>query len=368
MENQLAENIRKYRKALGFTQEQLAERLGITLGTVSKWERGASEPDLGFLMDIAELFHVSVDALIGFSMRGNDADEEAERIRALVKEDTIQQAAEEYENALMKFPNHFRIVYGAAECHMHIGVVYRQNDEIRRAQELYRHAIGLISQNRDPKINEVTLRNEIARCYARLEDYQRAVDEYKKNNICGNNDADIGTILIQRLKQPKEGIRFVETAFLNNMSDLITVMFAYILYYRDTRNIARGIRAAQWAQNYLESLKEDPDGECYLDKMICLFILTMAIGQDVDGQTEKALENLREAVKMAKAFDRHPVYTLKNIVFADDAEDADVYDNAGPTAMESIQNTIQETETMIMLSETFRERYQELLAEEETAG
>ena len=73
MENKLAENIRAYRKSLGFTQDQLAERLGVTLGAVSKWERGSSEPDLAYIMDLAELFHVSVDALIGFSMHGCDA-------------------------------------------------------------------------------------------------------------------------------------------------------------------------------------------------------------------------------------------------------------------------------------------------------
>ena len=83
MENNLAENIRTYRRSLGLTQEQLAERLGITLGTVSKWERGSSEPDLSYVMDLAELFHVSVDALIGFSMRGTDADTEADRLEAL---------------------------------------------------------------------------------------------------------------------------------------------------------------------------------------------------------------------------------------------------------------------------------------------
>ena len=66
MENHLAENIRSARKRAGLTQEQLADRLGITLGTVSKWERGASEPEIGFLMDLAEVFRISVDALIGF--------------------------------------------------------------------------------------------------------------------------------------------------------------------------------------------------------------------------------------------------------------------------------------------------------------
>ena len=38
----LAENIRMMRKERGLTQEQLAEAMGITVGTVSKWETGGS--------------------------------------------------------------------------------------------------------------------------------------------------------------------------------------------------------------------------------------------------------------------------------------------------------------------------------------
>ena len=133
MENKLAENIRKYRKGLGLSQEQLAERLGITLGTVSKWERGASEPELWYIMQIAELFHVSVDVMIGFTMRGNNAEKEAERISELEKEASLEEAAVEYDRALMKFPNHFDIVYGAARCYMQIGVVYKKEPELRKA-------------------------------------------------------------------------------------------------------------------------------------------------------------------------------------------------------------------------------------------
>ena len=361
MENKLAENIRSYRKNRGLTQEQLAERLGITLGTVSKWERGSSEPDLGFLMDLAELFQVSVDALIGFSMRGNDADEEAERIKLLKKAVSAEAAAEEYENALKKFPNHFEIVYDAAECHMEIGIVYQRDDEIRRAQELYRHAIGLISQNRNPMINELMLRNDIAHCYARLNDHKRAVEEYKKNNPCGNNDAEIGTILIHDLKQPQEGIRYIVNAFINDMSDLITEMFAYILYYQDVGDFPRYIRTAQWMADYLRSLKDNPDEECYLDKIICLFLMTKAAGQDADGRTEEAAESLREAFRMAREFDHHPVYTLKNLFFADEAE-CSVYDNGGPTAIKSMQNTMKDVEAHT--SESFRKLFKELLAEE----
>lgn len=43
MKIQLAENIRQLRKARGMMQEQLAEALGVSVGAVSKWERGVSQ-------------------------------------------------------------------------------------------------------------------------------------------------------------------------------------------------------------------------------------------------------------------------------------------------------------------------------------
>ena len=338
MENKLAENIRIYRKNMGLSQEQLAERLGITLGTISKWERGASEPDLLYVMQIAELFHVSVDALIGFTMHGNNAETEVERLKAFYKEHTIEETAKEYDSLLIKFPNHFDIVLGAAKCHMQIGVVYRQHDELKRAIELLRHAIDLFSQNKDPEINEVELRNYIAECYSSLEDYKKAVEEYKKNNLCGNNDAEIGLILIEKEKQLKEGIKYTETAFLNSISQMISVISGYIIYYRETKEVEKGIRAAQWTIDYL---------------------LVRAFGEDRSGKGREAEDSMREAVRMAREFDANPLRTLENIVFADHVCVSNVYDNGGPTALESLRRAMDENKEIT--SDMFKQKFNELM-------
>lgn len=58
--------IKKYRKEAGLTQEEMANRLGVTTPAVNKWENGNSNPDIELLAPIARLFHISLDTLLSF--------------------------------------------------------------------------------------------------------------------------------------------------------------------------------------------------------------------------------------------------------------------------------------------------------------
>ena len=66
------ENLREHRKAMGLSQEELAEKLGVTRQTVSKWENGTAMPDLKKLTDIANLFNSSMDELLGTKTVGEE--------------------------------------------------------------------------------------------------------------------------------------------------------------------------------------------------------------------------------------------------------------------------------------------------------
>lgn len=59
----LATNIQKYRKKSGLTQEELAEKLGVTFQAVSKWENAKTAPDILFLPIMADLFGCYIDEL-----------------------------------------------------------------------------------------------------------------------------------------------------------------------------------------------------------------------------------------------------------------------------------------------------------------
>ena len=60
----VAKNISELRRKSGLTQLDLAERLNYSDEAVSKWESGASIPDVGVLLEIAKLFGVTVDYLL----------------------------------------------------------------------------------------------------------------------------------------------------------------------------------------------------------------------------------------------------------------------------------------------------------------
>lgn len=61
----LGKRIMALRKAAGMTQEQVAERLGVSPQAVSKWENDVSCPDVTMIPRIAQLFNVSTDELLG---------------------------------------------------------------------------------------------------------------------------------------------------------------------------------------------------------------------------------------------------------------------------------------------------------------
>ncbi len=65
-ESILANRIYESRKLMGVTQEVLAEKLGITPQSVSRWENGQSRPDVDMLPKLAAFFGTTIDALFGY--------------------------------------------------------------------------------------------------------------------------------------------------------------------------------------------------------------------------------------------------------------------------------------------------------------
>jgi HTH-type transcriptional regulator/antitoxin HipB len=64
MDIETAARLLEYRKKNGYSQEELAEKIGVSRQAISKWERSESSPDTDNLIALSKLYNVSLDELV----------------------------------------------------------------------------------------------------------------------------------------------------------------------------------------------------------------------------------------------------------------------------------------------------------------
>ncbi|MBP5166051.1 MAG: helix-turn-helix transcriptional regulator [Oscillospiraceae bacterium] len=104
--NSIGEKIRELRRARDMTQDELAALLGVAYQTVSKWETGATSPDLSLIVPIARLFGITTDELFSYneSADGLRLAELQKRYDETFKSGNIQARLEISKQAAKEFP------------------------------------------------------------------------------------------------------------------------------------------------------------------------------------------------------------------------------------------------------------------------
>lgn len=85
----MGDRIKAHRKRLGMTQEQLAERMGVSAQAVSKWENNLSCPDISVLPELADVFGITVDELLGKNSPVHEAEVIGENEQAAYRERVV---------------------------------------------------------------------------------------------------------------------------------------------------------------------------------------------------------------------------------------------------------------------------------------
>ena len=99
--------IKKYRKEAGYTQAEMANRLGVTTPAVNKWENGNSKPDIELLSPIARLLHISLDTLLSFQEKLTDFEigEFIQKMDKMFSEEGYEKTYQWAVNTIKKYPN-----------------------------------------------------------------------------------------------------------------------------------------------------------------------------------------------------------------------------------------------------------------------
>jgi len=111
------DRLKELRKKNGLTQERVAENVGVSYQAVSKWETGATSPDISLIIPLAKLFQISTDELLGYTpisiWEPNDAATKVHIVLADVFAGTlkyvIRQLGIENTNKMVSFRDQFSI-------------------------------------------------------------------------------------------------------------------------------------------------------------------------------------------------------------------------------------------------------------------
>ncbi len=334
----LAENIRAFRKERRLTQEQFAEAMGVTVGSVYKWETGQTIPELNMLVEIADFFDISMDVLLGYRVKDNRIAAIEERLREYCRV-RDPEALVEAEKALKKFPNSFEVVHGCAQVYAFFGVGSKDHAETRRALELYEQAKLLISQNHDPKISEQTISGEMASAWLLLGEYEKSIELLKKNNAGGVYSDSIGIVLALYLKKYEEAESFLAESLLLNTIGLMDSIAGYALVLSARGEYAGAKRMLSGLITYLEPLKEGEKAD-FADKIMANMYTMMAHIHTLEGQPAEAAKCLRGVLAAIRKFDATPDYGIRTLRYPVHCTDVILNDALGATAADSIETIL----------------------------
>ncbi|MBQ2903171.1 MAG: helix-turn-helix transcriptional regulator [Clostridia bacterium] len=108
----IGENIKKLRKEKNITQEALANFIGVSYQSVSKWERYESYPDITLLPALASFFGVTTDELLGINTvdKENRIKAYEEKYKALIAENKYEEAGNLMKEAITEFPENYQFL------------------------------------------------------------------------------------------------------------------------------------------------------------------------------------------------------------------------------------------------------------------
>ncbi len=296
----LGENLKALRHKNGITQESLANYLGVSFQSVSKWERGLAYPDITLLPAISGFFGVSTDELLGV---GRVADER-ELLKHLEDYDNLQWDVENKKKALdilrEKYPHDFRVQLrymqrllsqkrdDVVACKDEIMRIYENikgnctDDAIRiRAKTSYISYLAVMSGIKDSGIT--------------YEDMQKAIDELPSIDDCRENFCFYHKYFHN---SPDKVHETIEKDIFRLYGDISSLSYDRKLFSLDYQIDLQ--EKAITALNYIYN-----DGN--YGKMWRAIIYSchgvLAIFYYEKGDKEKVLQHLRKAAELAVKFD-----------------------------------------------------------------
>ena len=294
---ELGNNIKELRKQKGLRQEQLAEAMGVSTASVSKWETNQSFPELTLLAELADFFEVSIDTLIGHNLS-------ADRLEALISQmgkaaDVRDEelAASLCEKILRNYPNSAHAVDACADCCYRLFIYTHKNTYMEQCIAQTKRL--MILNQGEPERKRLERIHDLGNQHELLGQWDTAKDYYEQSNVGGSDDAAIAGCLLNQGKT-QEAIKKLSDMLVESIFQQFHAVNRLADGWSTLGENEKACAALEWMYGVMESLRYNPT------TMILIQVKLAGLYQDC-GKKEMMEAALRKASVLAAETDAQEV-------------------------------------------------------------
>ncbi len=252
---EFGDNLVKLRKSKGITQEELAEFVGVTKASVSKWETKQSMPDIGMLPLLSSYFDVSIDSLLGYHPKLSK-----EEIAQTYGELAGKFAKEPFEMVMKESEELVKQYYSCYPFLFQIAVLWLNHhmlaEDTQRRNVILENACDLCSIIVDKEKDQVICNDAItlkAQILLMLGRYEEVVDSLKGIADPLGLSAQSHNLLIQAYQAKGDTEMAERYSQLHLYNDILGIISHSTLYL--TNNIDNELRCEETIERVLEVMK-----------------------------------------------------------------------------------------------------------------
>lgn len=316
---QLNKNIVRLRKKRGLTQEQLANLLNVSVTAVSKWENGNNRPDIELLPDMADVFQVSVDSLLGYEKAYKHLDKIIVEIENMLKHEKYNEAMERLRDVMKKYPNDFRVnhLLGDTYYSLIVSDFTCKEKYIEKAIFYYERCIELFEERycEITTIESLEIQIVTLLLWKEKDNYDDALVLIKKHNQSGKYDYLLAQCLFQMGKRDEAkaiNLRHCISGQIFVFNDLSRMADMYV----QDADYGKAIRFLETEINayclFMDEEKGNYADRAYAGKAEIISNLYKKIG-DLDN----AGKWHRDAVKHAKRYSKNPSMDISSMKYCE---------------------------------------------------
>ena len=290
----IGERIKQLRKKNELTQEQLADYLYVSYQAVSKWECGASSPDLSLIVPLAKLLHVTTDELLG--MVNPETDEKRIEYDAMYEKAHKPEQLELAQKASREYPGELKYILWQADClYMLAYENYTTQEKFYEDLEKSLKMFFVVFEN---AIDDKLKNSSLAFIVITLSALQRNDEAVKYAELYPSGPVpDKNTVMGWALKGEQKD-KYSQEILMEHLDGLLGIL----LNQPDDKN--PNIKKSEYldcAEKIIETLIPSGEYNRYYDDLMSISIYKAQIYADINPQN--AIKELKKADLYAQPFD-----------------------------------------------------------------